>query len=171
MAIQLIQGCHQYARKSASRAVLGRVQLTLHATRGAPHVASHLVLPMFAWSVKTRRAPSRHCRDARVYGHTTTAMHDNENPPPSSRRVRFSFVCFCPLWCARDGACMVRVRFASFCFSLLWCVFVRVLIYLLRCLFCVCVRCVFARACSRVLACACVCCACVPVGRSGSAGG
>ena len=28
--------------------------------------------------------PSRHCRDARVYGHTTTAMHDNECtlPPP-----------------------------------------------------------------------------------------
>ena len=29
-----------------------------------------------ACSVKTRRAPSRrHCRGARVYGHTTTAMH------------------------------------------------------------------------------------------------
>ena len=32
---------------------------------------------MPAWSVETRRAPpSRHCRGARVYGHTTTAMHD-----------------------------------------------------------------------------------------------
>ena len=38
-----------------------------------------------AWSVKTRRAPSRHCRDARVYGHTTTAIHDNEYSPPLPR--------------------------------------------------------------------------------------
>ena len=30
---------------------------------------------------ETRRAPSQHCRDARVYGHTTTAMRDNEYPP------------------------------------------------------------------------------------------
>ena len=36
---------------------------------------------MSAWSVKTRRAPSRHCRDARIYGHTTAAMHDNEYTP------------------------------------------------------------------------------------------
>ena len=36
---------------------------------------------MSAWSVKTRRAPSRQCRDARVNGHTTTARHDNECPP------------------------------------------------------------------------------------------
>ena len=28
-----------------------------------------------AWSVKTGHAPSRHCRDARVYAHTTSAMH------------------------------------------------------------------------------------------------
>ena len=28
------------------------------------------------------RSPSRHCRDARVYGHTTTAMRDIEYPPP-----------------------------------------------------------------------------------------
>ena len=38
-------------------------------------------------SVKTRRAPSRHCRNARVYGHTTTAMYDNEYTlPPGSPR-------------------------------------------------------------------------------------
>ena len=58
-----------------------RMQLTLHATRRAPHGASCLVLAMSAWSVKTRRAPSRHCRDASVYGHTPTAMHDIEYPP------------------------------------------------------------------------------------------
>ena len=71
--------------KSASKAVLSRMQLTLHATRRTPHGASRLVLAMSAWSVKTRRAPSRHCRDARVYGHTTTAMHDNEYTPHTSR--------------------------------------------------------------------------------------
>ena len=33
-------------------------------------------------SEKKRRAPSRHCRDARVYGHMTTAMHDASTPSP-----------------------------------------------------------------------------------------
>ena len=35
--------------------------------------------------MQTRRAPSRHCtgRDARVYGHTATAMHDGEYTPPT----------------------------------------------------------------------------------------
>ena len=46
-----------------------------YATRHRPHGASRLVRAMSAWLVKTRRAPSRHIRDARVYGHTTTAMH------------------------------------------------------------------------------------------------
>ena len=33
----------------------------------------------------TMCSPSRHCRDARVYGHTTTDMHDIEyTPPPAS---------------------------------------------------------------------------------------
>ena len=31
---------------------------------------------------QTLRAPSRHCGDAKVYGHTTTAMHDIEYTPP-----------------------------------------------------------------------------------------
>ena len=61
--------------KSVLRAVFGRMQFTLHATRRTPHDASHLVQAMPAWLVKTRRAPPRHSRDARVYGHTTTAMH------------------------------------------------------------------------------------------------
>ena len=68
--------------KSASQGVLCRMQLTLHATRRTPHGASHLVQAMSTWRVKTRRAPSRHCRDAMVYGRTTSAMHDNEYPPP-----------------------------------------------------------------------------------------
>ena len=42
-----------------------------------------LMQAMSVWSVKTRRAPSRHCtsRDARVYGHTTTVMYDMSTPP------------------------------------------------------------------------------------------
>ena len=65
----------------ASQAVLSRMQLTLHATRRT----RRLVLAMSAWSVKTERAPSRHCRDARVYGRTPTAMPDNGSPPPPLR--------------------------------------------------------------------------------------
>ena len=77
---QFIRRCHSYARNSAAQAVLSRMQLTLHATRRTPHGASRLVLAMSAWSVKTRRAQSRHCRDARVYDHMTTAMHDMSTP-------------------------------------------------------------------------------------------
>ena len=69
--------------------------LTLHATRPTPHGASRLVQAMSAWSVKTRRAPPRHCRDARVYGHTTTAMYDNECTPPPPSLSLFCFLhCF-----------------------------------------------------------------------------
>ena len=64
-------------------AVLGRMQFTLHATHRTPHGASRLVQAMSAWLVKTRSAPSRHSRDARVYGHTTTAMHKLSPPPPA----------------------------------------------------------------------------------------
>ena len=67
--------------KSVLRAVLGRMQFTLHATRRTPHGASRLVQATSASLVKTRRAPSRHSRDARVYGHTTTAMHKLSTPP------------------------------------------------------------------------------------------
>ena len=67
--------------KSVLRAVLGRTQFALHATRQTPHGASRLVQAMPAWLLKTRRAPSRHSRDARVYGHSTTAMHKLSTPP------------------------------------------------------------------------------------------
>ena len=66
--------------KSVSRAVLRRMQFTLHATRRTPHGASRLVQATSASLVKTRRAPSRHSGDARVYGHTTTAMHKLSTP-------------------------------------------------------------------------------------------
>ena len=71
-------------RRSASKAVLSRMHLALHATSATPHGASCLVQAISAWSVKIRRAPSRHCRDARVYGHTTTDMHDNEHTSPAT---------------------------------------------------------------------------------------
>ena len=70
--------------KSVLRAVLERMRFTLHATRRAPYGASRLVQAMSAWSVKTRRAPSRHSRDATVYGHATTVMHKLSTPPPTN---------------------------------------------------------------------------------------
>ena len=45
----------------------------------APPGASRLMQALSARSGKTRHAPSRQCRDARVCGHTTTAMHHTEN--------------------------------------------------------------------------------------------
>ena len=48
-----------------------------------------LVQAMSAWSVKTLRAPSQHCRGARVHSHTTMAMHDMGTPPiPSPQRCK-----------------------------------------------------------------------------------
>ena len=77
------------------------MQLTLHATRRTPHDASRLMQAMSAWSVKTRHAPSRQqCRDARVHGHTTTAMHDIEYispieyPPPLVWDVAVAYMLF-----------------------------------------------------------------------------
>ena len=61
------------------KTVISRMQLTIHATRPT-HGASRLVQTMSAWCVKTLRAPSRHCRDARVYVQTTTATHGMRIP-------------------------------------------------------------------------------------------
>ena len=60
------------------------MQFTLHGTRRTRHGASRLVHAMSAWLVKTRRAPSRHSKDARAYGHTTTALHKLSTPHPLS---------------------------------------------------------------------------------------
>ena len=79
------------ARKSASKAVLSRMQLSLETTRPTPHGASRLGQTMCAWSVKPRRTLSRHWRDAMIFGHTAIAMHGMSTPPPC-----FScfFLCF-----------------------------------------------------------------------------
>ena len=63
---------------------------------------------MSVWSVKTRHAPSRHCRDARVYGHMPTAMHEIEYippieytphpPPPSPLRFGYCLECDKGFW-------------------------------------------------------------------------
>ena len=48
-----------------------------------PYLAwCYTVLAMPARPVKARRGPSWLSRDAKVYSHTTTAMHDNGYPPP-----------------------------------------------------------------------------------------
>ena len=81
--------CHPISKKvsrhivpnSVLRAVLGRMQFTLDATRRTLHGASHQMQAMSAWLVKTRRAPSRRSRNARFYGHTTTAIHKLITPP------------------------------------------------------------------------------------------
>ena len=61
------------------------MQPTLDAIRRIIHGASRLMQVISASSVKPRRAPSRHCRDARVYiVHATTAMHDDEYTSPTA---------------------------------------------------------------------------------------
>ena len=54
-----------------------RFLCSLNPSLPLPPGVSRLVQAMSAWSVKTRRAPSRHCRGARVHGHMTAAMHDS----------------------------------------------------------------------------------------------
>ena len=66
--------------------VPSRLQLTLHAGRRPSHGTSRLVLAIM--SVKTRRAPSRHGRDARVYGHMTMAMHVSTIVPPPPKKKK-----------------------------------------------------------------------------------
>ena len=52
-----------------------------------PHARTHPpthppTQEMFAWAAKTRRAPFGHGGDTRVYGVTTTTMHDSGYTPP-----------------------------------------------------------------------------------------
>ena len=83
----VIRRCHLFARKYTHGAEVPPhrrfwTQLTVYAIRRTPHGASRLVHAMSAWSMKTRRAPSRHCRDARVNGPMDyTAVHGAMLPP------------------------------------------------------------------------------------------
>ena len=64
-----------------------------------PMLHSPLLFPR--WLVETRRAPSRHSRDARVYDHTTTAMHklSTPRPLPSCSPLLFFVLCLVGLFC------------------------------------------------------------------------
>ena len=59
--------------------------------------------------MKPRRVPSRHRRDARVYGHMTTPMHDdNEDTPPNILESQFRWnwsyvgVALSPKWLLKE---------------------------------------------------------------------
>ena len=56
---------------------LFRIQLA-HPSCDSPHTSRQFALGVrnVCPRAKTRRAPSEHCRHARVYGHTTMAMHE-----------------------------------------------------------------------------------------------
>ena len=97
-AVIRIQESRHKVPKSVLRGVLGRTRSTIHATRRTPHGASRLVQAMSAWLVKTRRTPSRHGRDARVYGHMTTAMHKLTTRPHP------------PLSCVHPGAVRLKLQ-------------------------------------------------------------
>ena len=60
------------------------MELNLHATHPTPHGTSRLVHAMFAWSVKTRVLHPGIFRDARVYAHTTKAIHAWDEYTPST---------------------------------------------------------------------------------------
>ena len=86
---QLIKAVVHVQVRLTSGPYCSRMQLTLRATCQTPHGAPRLVQALSAWSMKTRHAPFRHCSDARVYGHTTTSMHEigyiapiEYTPPP-----------------------------------------------------------------------------------------
>ena len=60
------------------------MQVTLHATScDSPNTSRRIALGAsdVCLDGENRHAPSRHCGDARVYGHTTTAVHDDEYTP------------------------------------------------------------------------------------------
>ena len=83
-----VRRSHSYAGNSASQAVLSMMQLTLH----APNISRRFELGASDVCLVgvTRRGPSRHFRDARAYGRTTTAMYDREHtthPTPTINKT------------------------------------------------------------------------------------
>ena len=80
------RSCHPQTSPSRKRSLVGCsspfTRLTEHLT--APSARCKQCLP--AWSAKTPRAPSRHCGDAKVYGHMPMAMYDIEYTPPPTPR-------------------------------------------------------------------------------------
>ena len=70
-------------RKSASYVLLGIIGCSSPFMRLAEQFAALRAwcTQCLAWSVKTRRAPSRHCSDARVYCLKTTVVHGMSTSP------------------------------------------------------------------------------------------
>ena len=65
--------------------------------RRVSHGAYPLVKAMSSSSVKARHAPSRHCMDARIYGHTAKAIHDNETLSHAHcRHTKYTFASLSP---------------------------------------------------------------------------
>lgn len=50
---------------------------------------------MYVWLVKTHRAPSRHCRDTRVFGHMTPVMQNNAYTPLPPKGTKKKHYCNC----------------------------------------------------------------------------
>lgn len=90
------------------------MKLTLHAARRIPHRPLLLVLEISSWSLTTQRGRPWHCRNATVYGYTTTSMHDNEHTPPpapahhvstDSTQVAVALACSDSAQQPNDGGC------------------------------------------------------------------
>ena len=84
---RLIRRCHPYARKSASKAFLSRMQLTLHATRPTPHGASLclvLALSCLVGQNPTCSVPAlQGCEGLRSYDHSIERHEYTPYSPPS----------------------------------------------------------------------------------------
>ena len=88
------------------------MQLTLHATRRTHYGASRLVVDCEPGPAKTRRAPSRLCRDARSMVIFDYGMQDIEYTPPLRLardawsmviRLRQAIIEYAPLAPSRKG--------------------------------------------------------------------
>ena len=100
-----------HARKSNSQAVLSRLQLILHATRPAPNGVSRLVQAMSGWSMKTWRAPSRLCRDARLYlsyDHGLAWIEYTPQPAPSRNGRAYLLLPFATRLATREKPAVCR---------------------------------------------------------------
>ena len=75
------------------QAVIGTMQPIAHMIRRTPHGTSRSVQPGPGWSMKTRRVPSRHCRDSKVNANTITAKHTTSTSPLGRARATSPLMC------------------------------------------------------------------------------
>ena len=75
------RSCHPCASPPHKRFIVGCGSLFMPLARHLTALRSWCK-QCLSGRLKTRRAPSRHCRGARIYGHTTTAMHNIEYTLP-----------------------------------------------------------------------------------------